>query len=283
MKILPQMDRPAFRPSKLDQKLLAYMRENAGKVPHMTISQLAEACGTGEATVTRFVKKMGYGSLQQFKVALAAELTENSRNFIINRDIDAHESALVTGRKLLEANVSTLERTLAALPDGLIENCAQKLLEARRIRFIGLGNSGFTARDSAYKFYRIGLESAGLDNSHDMFMMAALAGKGDVIVAVSQSGQSPELLQTLQLAHKQGAYCMLVTADGAAGQQEFIDACIIYEAKESLLETGSIKAKLAQFFVMDLLYTQVVKKMPEQALENKRRTAEAVRMLNGEE
>jgi DNA-binding MurR/RpiR family transcriptional regulator len=76
---------------------------------------------------------------------------------------------------------------------------------------------------------------------------------------------------------------MLVTADGAAGQQEFIDACIIYEAKESLLETGSIKAKLAQFFVMDLLYTQVVKKMPEQALENKRRTAEAVRMLNGEE
>ena len=118
MKILPQMDRPAFRPSKLDQKLLAYMRENAGKVPHMTISQLAEACGTGEATVTRFVKKMGYGSLQQFKVALAAELTENSRNFIINRDIDAHESALVTGRKLLEANVSTLERTLAALPEG---------------------------------------------------------------------------------------------------------------------------------------------------------------------
>jgi DNA-binding MurR/RpiR family transcriptional regulator len=267
----------------MDQKLLAYLRENAGKVPHMTISQLAEACGTGEATVTRFVKKMGYGSLQQFKVALAAELTENSRNFIINRDIDAHESALVTGRKLLEANVSTLERTLAALPEGLIENCAQKLLEARRIRFIGLGNSGFTARDSAYKFYRIGLESAGLDNSHDMFMMAALAGKGDVIVAVSQSGQSPELLQTLQLAHKQGAYCMLVTADGAAGQQEFIDACIIYEAKESLLETGSIKAKLAQFFVMDLLYTQVVKKMPEQALENKRRTAEAVRMLNGEE
>ena len=119
MKILPQMDRPAFRPSKLDQKLLAYLRENAGKVPHMTISQLAEACGIGEATVTRFVKKMGYGSLQQFKVALAAELTENSRNFIINRDIDAHESALVTGRKLLEANVSTLERTLAALPEGL--------------------------------------------------------------------------------------------------------------------------------------------------------------------
>jgi len=283
MKILPQMNKPGFHPSKLDQKLLAYLRENARQVPHMTISQLAEACGTGEATVTRFVKKMGYSSLQQFKVTLAAELIENSRNFIINRDISIDESAKVTGRKLLEANVSTLERTLAALPENLIETCAQELLRARRIKFIGLGNSGFIAKDSAYKFYRIGLDSAGIDNSHDMLMMAALARQGDIVVALSQSGKSPELLRTLRLAHRQGAYCILITADFSGGQQEFVDTCINYEAKESLLETGSITAKLAQFFVMDLLYTQVVKERPVQALENKRRTAEAVHMLNEEE
>ena len=139
MKILPQIEKPDFHPSKSDMRLLAYLRENAQQVPNMTISQLAEACQAGEATVTRFVKKMGYGSLQQFKVALTAELTENSRSFIINRDITATESALVTRRKLLEANVSTLERTLADLPQGLIESCAQKILRARRIRFIGLG------------------------------------------------------------------------------------------------------------------------------------------------
>lgn len=283
MKILPQIERPDFRPSKSDQRLLDYLRENAPQVPNMTISQLAEACQAGEATVTRFVKKMGYGSLQQFKVALTAELTENSRSFIINRDIVATESALVTGRKLLEANVSTLERTLANLPEGLIESCARQILQAQRIRFIGLGNSGFTAKDSAYKFYRIGLESLGIDNSHDMFMMAALTKPGDVVLAVSQSGKSQELMRTLRLAHEGGAYCILVTANEQAGRAAFVDAGICYEAKESLLETGSITAKLAQFFIMDLLYTQVVKNMPKQALANKLRTAEAVKMLSGEE
>lgn len=283
MKILPQIERPDFRPSKSDQRLLDYLRENAQQVPNMTISQLAEACQAGEATVTRFVKKMGYGSLQQFKVALTAELTENSRSFIINRDIVATESALVTGRKLLEANVSTLERTLANLPPGLIESCAQQILQAERIRFIGLGNSGFTAKDSAYKFYRIGLESLGIDNSHDMVMMAALTKPGDVVLAVSQSGESQELMRTLRLAHEGGAYCILVTANEQASQADFVDAGIFYEAKESLLETGSITAKLAQFFIMDLLYTQVVKNMPKEALTNKLRTAEAVKMLSGEE
>ena len=281
MKILPQIEKPDFHPSKSDMRLLAYLRENAQQVPNMTISQLAEACQAGEATVTRFVKKMGYGSLQQFKVALTAELTENSRSFIINRDITATESALVTRRKLLEANVSTLERTLADLPQGLIESCAQKILRARRIRFIGLGNSGFTAKDSAYKFYRIGLESVGIDNCHDIFMMAALTEPGDVVLAVSQSGASQEILRTLQLANEGGAYCILVTANEEAVKAEFVDAGIFYEAKESLLETGSIAAKLAQFFIMDLLYTQAVKNMPKEALANKRWTAEAVKKLSG--
>lgn len=282
MSILFQLEKPAFRPSKADQKLLAYLRENASMVPRMTISELAKACQAGEATVTRFVKKLGFGSMQEFKVALAAELTKNSRNYIINRDIAIGESALVTGRKLLEANVSTLERTLSALPDGLLEDCARQILAARRIVFIGLGNSGFTAKDSAYKFFRIGLNSVGIDNSHDMVMTAALAGKGDVVLAVSQSGKSPEVLHTLKMAYEHGAVCLLVTANRQAGQRAFIHRCIAYEAKESLLETGSITAKLAQFFIMDLLYTQVVKEIPEKALENKRRTAEAVEWISKE-
>lgn len=280
MKILPQIEAPGFRPSKSDQRLLGYLREYAREVPNMSISQLAEACETGEATVTRFVKKMGYGSMQQFKVALAAELTENSRSYIISRDITAEESALVTGRKLLEVNISTLERTLANLPEGLIESCAKRILQAQRLLFVGLGNSGFTARDSAYKFCRIGLDSVGLDNSHDMLMMAALAKPGDLMLAVSQSGKSPELMHTLKLAHEGGAYCILVTANSDAGLAGYVDACIPYVAKESLLETGSIMAKLAQFFVMDVLYTQVVKNMPKEALNNKKRTAEAVRILS---
>lgn len=112
-------------------------------------------------------------------------------------------------------------------------------------------------------------------------MMAALTEPGDVVLAVSQSGASQEILRTLQLANEGGAYCILVTANEEAVKAEFVDAGIFYEAKESLLETGSITAKLAQFFIMDLLYTQAVKNMPKEALANKRWTAEAVKKLSG--
>ena len=277
--ILEQLDKPEFRPSKSDRAFMEYIRANAHAVPHTAIARLAAAAGVSESTITRFAKKMGYDSLQAFKVALAEELTEGTNRYIINRNIQAAESARDTGRKLLDANIGTLEKSLQLLPDGLIERCADWIREAPRLRFIGLGNSGFVARDAAYKFYRIGMDSMGLDNSHEMIIMASLVRPDDVILAVSHSGNSNEVRQTQGLAKKNGAKVILVTANRQAAMKAYADECVIYEAKESLLETGSITVKIAQFFLLDLIYTQVVKVMSDRAIENKQKTAQALSLL----
>lgn len=280
MGVLEQLEQPDFRPSRLDRCLLQYIREHAAEVPHTAIARLAEQSGVGEATITRFTRKMGYSGLQAFKLALAEELTESTKRYIINSDISPTESSLVTGRKLLDANIGTLEKTLASLPEDCIERCADCMLEARRLFFIGLGNSGFVAMDSAYKFYRIGLDSRAIDDSHTMMIMASLAQKGDVVVAVSHSGASEEVCRAIQLAKQNGARAIAVTSDEAGRIGCLADIQITYEAKESVLETGSITTKLAQFFIMDLIYTQIVKAIPGRAAENKKKTAEATALLH---
>lgn len=281
MQILEQLDHPSFRPSKADRRLLAYVREHAQDVPRTTIRAIAEAAETTESTVTRFAKKMGFSGLQAFKMALAEEVAERSNRYIIHRSIERGESALVTGRKLLDTNIAALERTLAHLPEGRIEACAKLLLGARRLRFLGLGNSGFTARDTAYRFYRIGLDSIGTDNSHEMYIMAALAQAGDAFLAISHSGTSREVLTAVRAARENGAEILVVTSDGASEMAAAADICLVYEAKESLLETGSIAVKMAQSFVLDLLYTQVVKELGDRAIERKQKTAQAFLRMEG--
>ena len=277
MQILEQLEHPSFHPSKADRRLMAYVKAHVSEVPRATIRELAEAAGAAESTVTRFAKKMGFDGLQAFKLALAEEVTERSNRYIINRSIERDEPALVTGRKLLDTNIAALERTLERLPEGRIEACTAMLLGARRLRFLGLGNSGFTARDTAYRFYRIGLDSIGTDNSHEMYIMAALAHAGDVFVAISHSGQSPEVLAAIRAARESGAKILVVTSDADAPLPAVADLCLVYDAKESLLETGSITVKMAQSFLLDLLYTQVVKELGDRAVENKQKTAQVFR------
>ena len=73
MKILSRLDDLPFRVSKGDRKIIACIRPHRTDIPRMTIREIAHASGTAEATCTRFVRKMGFAGLSDFKAALAAE------------------------------------------------------------------------------------------------------------------------------------------------------------------------------------------------------------------
>lgn len=110
-------------------------------------------------------------------------------------------------------------------------------------------------------------------------IMAALARPGDVVAAVSHSGHSPEVLKAVRLAKENGATIIAITANRTSPLCEISNLVVPYQAEETLLETGSISVKIAQFFIMDLIYTQIVKEKPEMAVENKKRTTQAVNLL----
>ena len=107
----------------------------------------------------------------------------------------------------------------------------------------------------------------------------ALIQPGDVVIAISHSGASKEIVQAARLAKQNGARLIAITANSGSELRDCADLCISYRTRETMLETGSIVTKLTQVFIIDLIYTQVVKERPETSVKNKQRTADAVNLL----
>lgn len=276
MKILSQLDAPSFRVSKGDKKIIACIKTHLLDIPRMTISEIALASGTAEATCTRFVRKLGFSSLGDFKAALAREGAEIGR-FIGHENIKNDEPASETARKLLASNMIALEKTQDIIEDAMIQKAASLLIQAKRIALVGLGYSGIIAQDSYFKFMRIGLDCVAPCDSHTMRMIAAILEPNDVIFAISHSGETEEILQTVEIGRKRDLRIISLTENRASRLYAASDVGLSYIAGETALETGSVAAKMAQFFLIDLVYTQVVKMLPNEAIEKKIRTTEAVR------
>lgn len=277
--VLAQLDAPDFKATKSDRILLSYVKENIEAFSHKPISQLAEESGIGESTITRFAKKMGFTGLQEFKLALAREATLSGRRCIISSGIENAEPAKETAKKLLNSNVINLENTVDIMQSADVHHCAQLMIAAKRIYFIGIGYSGIIAQDSNYKFMRIGLNSVSFDNSHTMYMIASIMDAGDLIVAISHSGETEEIIDTVEMARANGASVISVTEHKKSRLKEISDAHLAYVSGETTLETGSISSKMAQFFLMDLVYTQVVKELSGRAIEKKIKTTKAIEKL----
>ena len=276
MKILSRLDDPPFRVSKGDRKIIDCIRARLTDIPRMTISEIAAASGTGEATCTRFVRKMGFAGLADFKAALAGEGAELGR-YMERGNIKNSETARETAHKLLCANMIALEKTQDIICNETIDRCAALLIAADRIAFIGLGYSGIIAQDSYFKFLRIGMHCVAPRDNHTMRMLAAIMDPSDVIFAISHSGETAEILETVALARSRGLKIISLTENHPSALRDASDVSLTYIAEETPLETGSIASKIVQFFLVDLVYTEVLKNLPPSAMEKKIRTTEAVR------
>lgn len=280
MSILKQLEEPNFKATKSDKVLIEYIKENIEDVFYKSISQIAKESGIGEATITRFSKKMGYSGLQDFKVTLAREISGLKNRTIINRSIENDEGVMESARKLFNSNIRILENTFNIIDGNNIEKATDMIINAKKVFFIGIGYSGMTAEDSNYKFSRIGFNCMSLDSSHNMIMMASLMDEDDVIVAISHSGETDEIIKTVNIAKANGASVISVTEDKSSRLRDISDVNLGYFSGESILETGSISSKLAQFFIIDLVYTQVVKEKSAEVVERKIKTTDAIKLYN---
>lgn len=280
MSILKQLEEPNFKATKSDRVLIEYIKENIEDVVYKPISQISKESGIGEATITRFSKKMGYSGLHDFKVTLSREISGLKNRNIINKSIENDEGVMESARKLFDSNIRILENTFNIIDGNDIEKATDMIINAKKVFFIGIGYSGMTAEDSNYKFSRIGFNCMAIGSSHDMIMMAALMDEDDVVVAISHSGETDEIVKAVSIAKANGARVISVTEDKSSRLRDVSDVSLRYFSGESILETGSISSKLAQFFVIDLVYTQVVNERYAEVVERKIKTTDAIKLYN---
>ena len=109
-------------------------------------------------------------------------------------------------------------------------------------------------------------------------MMSSIMEKGDLVIAISHSGETEEIIKTVELAKENGVSIISITENKESELKEISDINLSYISGETVLETGSISSKLAQIFLIDTVYTQVVKADFNKSLNTKIKTTNAIKL-----
>ncbi len=143
-----------------------------------------------------------------------------------------------------------------------------------------MGYSGIIAADSNYKFMRIGMNCVSIESSHIMAMMASLMTEEDLVIAISHSGETEEIIKTVEIARQNNSRVISITGNNSSRLQSISNVSLHYTAKETKLEIGSIASKLAQMFLIDMLYVEIVKKKLKEETSDKKIKTTNTRAVN---
>ena len=162
------------------------------------------------------------------------------------------------------------------LDPAAIDAAATLLQRARQVFCFGQGGSQILANDIWARFATVSTKFRTAGDSHMQTLSASLMVPEDVVLFISYSGSTRDMMETLRIAKGNGAKVILLTHYADAPGTALADVVLLCGTKESPLDSGSIAAKIAVLFVAEVLVLRFTLDNQELAAIARERTSKAL-------
>ena len=192
------------------EKLIAdFVMANQGDIPSMTTREIATASGSSAATVSRFVRHLGYDNFPALRQALLFENGGAAATLPSTAiSLDAPRAAMET---VLMAKNRELMDTLSLIDEKSLVDAVHLMERASSIEFAAVGNSIPAALSGSFLMAQLGLRSHCAPTTEAMMLSSLSLTSHDVLVFISKSGHSKRLNTMMDNALDADASTIVIT------------------------------------------------------------------------
>ena len=269
--ILERIHGSYYQLTATERRVADFVLAQPEQVKFMSITQLADECGTADATISRFCRSLKLKGFNAFKIELARHTSAPVSQ-------PPHDTDSLSGRsrEVGRLAIDAIHQTMELVEPEKLEKAVHLLENAPRVVCIGSGGSVIMANTFAHLFSAVTGKFQAIADSHMQMSAVATMGKEDIVVLFSYSGATNAGLQILELARSRGVKTILITRFSKSPAARLADVVLRCGSNEGPFQSGSVPAKVAQLIVMDMLYQEYCHRNRENCEENIRRIAAAL-------
>lgn len=275
--VFEKISREYYELTASEKKTADFVMNNQHDTQYMSIAELAEASDVAEATVSRFCRRLGYKGYNAFKLAVAnsAALIMHDAGALYGQ-VEESDSFGDMCSKLYSADTAAMGQTLELLNTEAVKTAVDILEAADKVLCMGQGGSMLLAMDAAHAFAPVENKFFAVSDAHLQVISAATMSEKDAILFFSYSGATRDMMDTLALAREQGAKVILITRFPKSPGAALADVVLQCGSSESPLQMGSVAAKIAQLFLVDIIFSEMCRRNMDKCFENRERIAAAL-------
>ena len=229
-----------------------------------------------EAALSRFSKKCGYKGYRELIFSYEKDLEYDVPK-------ESGETDISTFTKKIRGSYTTLlQEGFSLLDEKKIRKVAARFENAKKIYVFAIGSPGLAAKEFQTRFLRIGLVMEVITDAHQMQMSAALTDEETLVLAISLSGRTKEVNNSVRLAKKHGAHVVYITTNE---KTEVLECCdeILRVASTRSAEAGTmVSPQFTLLILLDVLYSYYFANDTYYKVKKYKETQAAVRELDGE-
>ncbi|WP_374622944.1 MurR/RpiR family transcriptional regulator [Pandoraea sp.] len=192
-----------------ERRLAEFALDFPGDLASYTGAELADLAGVSRATVSRFVRRLGYESFEAARRHVRDDKQTGSPLLL-------SASTKVSGQSAVEAHtrhgVQNLTATLARLPDALIDTIARAIVDARQVLVFGYRSSQAFASYFRWQILQVAERTLALPGPGETVgeHLAGLSAQ-DIVIVFGLRRRVPQTDAILDYAARAGARVLYLT------------------------------------------------------------------------
>ncbi|WP_433616232.1 SIS domain-containing protein [Dactylosporangium sp. CA-139114] len=263
--VLERISRSLEQLRRSERKVADVVLADPRRVVPMTLAELAELAEVSQPTIVRFANAIGCDGFHDFRIQLAQSVALGVP--ATQSVIEAQDDTATTVGKIFDFSITSLDHVRRHLDLDAIARAVDTLASCSHIVFIGLGASGIVAMDAEQKFPLFGVPCSAPIDTHQQFLAASTSRPGTAFVAISNTGRTVSILDTVRVARERGATVIGITG-GPSPLAELSNIALVVESLDNTDVYTPTISRLAQLVVVDTLATMVLLRREESALED---------------
>ncbi|EWG98959.1 MurR/RpiR family transcriptional regulator [Halomonas sp. BC04] len=249
--------------NRSERKVADVILADPARATGLSIASLAQAASVSEPTVNRFCRSFDAKGYPDFKIKLAQSLAGGTP--YVSQAVEPGDGAAEYTGKIFGATIAALDEASRELDPARIERVVDYMIQAKQIHFFGLGASGAVAQDAQHKFFRFNLPVTSYVDVLMQRMVAAACHTGDVVVVISWTGRTRELVDIARLARESGAVVLGITAPGSPLAGECTETLEVATPEDTDVYMP-MTSRMIQLTLIDVLATGVTLRRGEDFL-----------------
>ena len=258
--------------SRNQKKAADLLLEDTEAAGNMTVRELADRAGVGQATIIRMLQAAGYESWSAFQRTVWREQGQQELPEAADREVSSagRKSPARREHRKYEAVFQIIRDDLTMISDmaknldlGQIEELVKVIKKAKIIDVYGTYNTANAAAELSGRMLHLGLTSR---NYSDLFFQKVSAGhlgKRDVAIGFSISGETQAVIDSLTAAKQAGAVTVAVTGDQVSGLAQIADYIFITPTIHFSEISRWISSRISQMAFVDALCGAIMVSDPE--------------------
>lgn len=220
----------------------------------MSVGEAARRAGVSQPTVMRFCVAAGFSGYHDFKLRLAQSLAlGRAATHSVISDADTPTGV---ADKIFDYTMTSLDWARRHLDREALARAVDVLTAARSIAFFGFGASAIVAEDAQQKFPLFGVPCRAQADVHQQIMTASMLQPGDVVVVISNTGRTRQLVEVAEVARSHGGTIIgIVGADGPVSA--LCDVTLLVETLDNTNVYTPTTSRIAALVLIDILSTAV--------------------------